>query len=152
MLALHIDLLKFKDKLQIKSVEGIRLVFDSIRRKWIPFSSEEFVRQLFIHYLVNDRGYPKKWISIEKGIRINGIYRRYDLAVYNKDMHPQILIECKSPTLTITQDAFDQILHYNMKMNVPFLVVTNGVKSHCCTIDMAKKGLVFLDEIPKYNP
>jgi hypothetical protein len=151
MVALNIDLLDYHNKLHIKYQGSERLVFDSIRKRWLPFTSEEFVRQLFIEYLVLDRQYPKNWISVERGIHINGIYRRYDLAVHDKEMNPTMLIECKSPSVTISQDVFDQILHYNMEMNVPLLVVTNGASSYCCTIDQEKGKLQFLSEIPVYQ-
>jgi hypothetical protein len=148
---IHIDLLKLKHLLRIRISEGQRSVFDPIRRKWILLTSEEFVRQLLIQYLVREKGFPKSRISVEKEIQIAGVSRRYDLAFYGRTVHPLLLVECKSPSTPLDQHVFDQILHYNMEMNVRFLVVSNGTKNYCCSIDRDLRRLRFHDEIPGYR-
>ena len=77
MKELDIDLLKYKDLLRLRVSEEKKQVFDIIRKKWIIFNSEEFVRQLFIQFLTRELGYPKGWISVEKGVTVEGIFRRY---------------------------------------------------------------------------
>ena len=71
-----------------------------------------------------------------------------ELQTFDKNINPLLLIECKSMKVTIDQHTFDQILHYNMSLNVPHLFITNGVNSYCCIIDREKEKLIFQDEIP----
>ena len=150
-LDIHINLLKWTHLLRTRTRDGQRFIFDPIRKKWILLTSEEFVRQLLIQYLVTEKGFPISRISVEKEIVIEGVPRRYDLTVFDRQVNPLLLVECKSPDTHLDQPVFDQILHYNMKLNVRFLVVTNGTKNYCCSIDPEEKCLRFHHAIPAFN-
>lgn len=148
---IHIDLLKWTHHLKVRKQDGLRFVFDPIRRKWIQLTSEEFVRQLLIQYLISERGFPKARISVEKEILIEGISRRYDLAVFDRTLTPLLLVECKSPATRLDQSVFDQILHYNMALDVRYLILSNGTKNYCCTIDREARQLVYHREVPCFR-
>ncbi len=99
-----------------------------IRAKEILLTPEEWVRQHFIHYLINDKGYPRNLIAVEKQIKVNKLNKRFDVLVYNKLGEPIVLVECKAAHVPLSQDVFAQAANYNMTLKVPYLIITNGLK------------------------
>ena len=136
---------------KIKSELQRKLIFDSIRRKYVVLTPEEWVRQNFIQYLVEEKGYPASLIAVEKKVDVNLLPQRSDIVLYNRNAKPVIIVECKSAKIKVTQDVFNQIARYNMKLRVPFLVVTNGLQHYCCQMDYQKKTFKFIPEIPLYD-
>ncbi len=102
-------------------------IFDDLRKKWLVCTSEEWVRQNLMKFLVETYKYPKGLISIEKGLKVAGRDYRFDALVYSRDFKPLLIIECKAPEIRLGQDVFDQIWNYNYKINAPFFLVTNGL-------------------------
>ncbi len=147
---LSIDFTPFQKDLQVKKEQGKRWIFDPIRKKYVVLNPEEFVRQLLINYLIQDRGYSSNRISIEKKLLVNGRDRRFDLLVYDHQVKPFLLVECKAPEVKISQDVFEQIARYNMALKVPYLMVTNGLHSYCCQIDYQTQSFQFLDQLPAF--
>lgn len=145
---INLDLLKYQDQLVFKKEAGKRFVFDPIRKKHLVLTPEELVRQLLVCYLMEEKGISKHRIALEKALTINGILRRWDLLVYNHKTEPILLVECKAPKVKITQATFEQIARYNLNVQVPFLLVTNGVQTYFCQIDFQQQSFQFLEEIP----
>ena len=136
--------------LKIKLVKGITQVFDTVRKKYLVLTSEEWVRQHFIHYLNSEKRYPLGLMGVEKTVKYNGQSTRADIILYTNMGKPNMIVECKAPEVKITQDTFDQIAKYNFKLKVNFLVVTNGMQHFCCAIDYENNKINFLKEIPQY--
>ncbi|MPQ45912.1 restriction endonuclease subunit R [Marinifilum sp. N1E240] len=136
---------------KIKSELQRKLIFDSIRKKYIVLTPEEWVRQNFIRYLIEEKGYPASLIAVEKKVDVNLLPQRSDIVLYNSKANPVMIVECKSVKIKITQDVFNQVARYNMKLRVPFLVVTNGLRHFCCYMDYEKKSFRFLEDIPEYK-
>jgi len=136
---------------KIKSDLQRKLIFDRIRKKYVVLTPEEWVRQNFIQYLVDEKGYPASLIAVEKRVDVNLLPQRSDIVMYNSNACPVMIVECKSAKVKITQDVFNQIARYNMKLRVPFLVVTNGLQHYCCQMDYGKKSFRFVQEIPVYE-
>jgi len=133
-------------------LEGQRkLIFDSIRKKFVVLSPEEWVRQNFISYLVEAKNYPKGLIAVEKKVDVNRMPQRSDIVLYNSMAIPVMIVECKASSVKISQDTFNQIARYNMKLRVPYLVVTNGLNHYCCQIDYKTNCFKFIPEIPDYK-
>jgi len=126
-------------------------IFDIIRKKYIVLTPEEWVRQHFVHYLINHLNYPKSLFRVESGLSYNRLSKRSDILVYNNEMHPFLLVECKSFSVTIKQQGFDQLSIYNSKIRAKYLVLTNGLKHFCCTYDDDQNTYNFLKEIPAYK-
>jgi hypothetical protein len=145
---IDINLHQYKDQLKTKKEDKTVLIFDQIRKKYIVLQPEELVRQLLILHLIKI-GYPKEKIQVEKGLNINGLMRRFDIVVYDSNFLPYLLIECKSHTVPISQDTFDQIANYNVQLRAPYLLVTNGVQTYCCGLDFENKNINHLTAIPK---
>ncbi|NOU60243.1 type I restriction enzyme HsdR N-terminal domain-containing protein [Marinifilum caeruleilacunae] len=136
---------------KIKSDLQRKLIFDSIRKKYVVLTPEEWVRQNFIRFLVEEKGYPASLIAVEKKVDVNLLPQRSDIVLYNGKANPVMIVECKASKIKITQDVFNQIARYNMKLRVPFLVVTNGLRHFCCFMDYEKKSFTFLEDIPQYQ-
>lgn len=146
-----IDLLKYASDLQISKKEGKSFVKDIIRKKEIFLLPEELVRQCVIHFLVREREISKNLMRVEKGIKVNGLFRRCDIIVYDRNALPLLIVECKSPSVKLDQKVFSQIAMYNIPLRVPYLMVTNGATNYFCKIDFEKKDYSFLDELPSFE-
>ncbi len=145
MQALNLPTYSFK----IKS-EGQRLIiFDEFRKKNIVLTPEEWVRQNFARFLVEERGVPAGRLVIEKSLTVNTLSKRCDILLYDKTQ-ALLIVECKSPKVKIDQSVFDQIIVYNMQFQVNFMIVTNGLDHYCCKID-ENGEFNFLNDIPDYN-
>jgi len=129
-----------------------KLIFDEFRKKWLVLTPEEWVRQHFIKYLVVDKGYPEGLMGIEVTFKMNSLTRRADILVYNRVGNPILIVECKAPEVRIDNKVFDQIVEYNFKFKLNYLVVTNGIKHYACTLGGEEvPEYEFLNSIPDYN-
>jgi len=145
---IDLDLLKYKDELHISHLGGKTYVKDPIRKKNIILQPEEFVRQLLLCHFIRSTRFHRNHIQIEKTLIINDLMRRFDIVIYAKDVTPYILVECKAPDIKISQATFDQIAVYNMKLNAPYLIVTNGNTTYCARMNHDSKSYDFLPAIP----
>jgi hypothetical protein len=147
MVSLNLPQAVFK----IKSNENTQLIFDIIRKKYVVLTPEEWVRQHVINYLITVKGYPKSLIAVEKQLTINTLKKRFDILIFNNLGLPEIMVECKSPTTPISQDTFDQIARYNLKLNADYLMVTNGLDHYFCNLDNLNEQYIFLKDLPTYK-
>lgn len=118
-----------------RELSGQTEVFDPIRKKWLLLTPEERVRQQLILFLLNVKQIPASHISVEKAICVNGLTKRYDLVVFNEQMKPEIVIECKAPDVPITQAVVEQVGRYNKTLHAPIVGVTNGKERYFFNID-----------------
>lgn len=122
-----------------------------VRNKLLLLTPEEWVRQNFIAYLITHKNIPKSLIAVEKQILVNGLTKRFDILVYNNSAAPQILIECKSDTVAVNQQVFNQVSTYNLSLKVPYLIVTNGITHYAAKVNLTTKEIEFLKDIPHYK-
>jgi len=134
-----------------KDENGKKFIFDEIRRKFITLTPEEWVRQNFVKYLINNKNYPASLIALEVPIVINETDQRSDIVAFNKNGRIVVLVECKSPEISLTQKVFDQAASYNLKLNAKILIITNGIAHYCCKPDYSGRKWIFLDDIPDYK-
>lgn len=136
--------------LKITNREGKRYIFDTLRKKYVALTPEEWVRQHFTHYLLAYKGYPQGLLANEIQINLNGTRKRCDTVLYRRDLSALMIVEYKAPSVEITQAVFDQITRYNMVLRVKYLIVTNGLQHYCCRIDYRTQTYTFLPSIPDY--
>jgi hypothetical protein len=148
---IEVNFLKYNDSIKIKREGEKTLIFDPIRNKYLVLEPEEHVRQMFVQYLIREKKFPKTRIKIEKGLKVNTLAKRCDILIYNKNMEPLFLVECKSPKVPINDKTFEQIARYNLPLQVQYLIVTNGLRTYCCKMDYKKRSFTFLDKIPCWN-
>ena len=127
------------------------IILDTLRRRWVTLTPEEWVRQHFVRFLIEERQFPAALMNNEISLTQNGIKRRCDTLVANRDGEPLVIIEYKAPTIEVTQKTFDQIVRYNMVLKANYLIVSNGMSHYCCKIDYKNNSYSFLSEIPCYS-
>lgn len=137
--------------IKLKEEGGKQFIFDFIRKKYLVNTPEEWVRQNFIQFLLQEKKYPASLIAIEKGLKLNELQKRADAVVYDTNGSAIVLIEFKAPKIKITEATFEQISRYNMVFKVPYLIVSNGLNHYCCKIDFSKNSFEFIKEIPSYS-
>jgi len=136
---------------RIKSKENKLFIFDVIRKKNVVLTPEEWVRQHIVHFLITEKSYPRSLIAIEKQLDLHGLTKRTDILVFNTQGLPELIVECKAPQISITQESFDQIARYNMKLNAKYLFVTNGLSHYYCQIDHLNERYTYLETLPPYQ-
>jgi predicted type IV restriction endonuclease len=136
---------------RFKNSENKMAIFDEIRKKFVVLTPEEWVRQHVVQYLLLEKKYPKSLINVEKLVKVNGLNKRYDIVVFQPNGEIFLLIECKAPEVPISQQTFDQIARYNLKLNAQFLMVTNGLNHYFCQMDFENEKYVFLKEAPDFR-
>ena len=145
---LSLNLPEFGSKIEIKN--GKHIIYDILRKRYVALTPEEWVRQHFVHFLINYKGYPKGLMANEVNVKLNTMSKRCDTVLYARDLSATLIIEYKAPSVEITQLVFDQITRYNMVLKVDYLIVSNGLKHYCCKIDYEDMSYRFLPDIPDY--
>ena len=131
---------------KIKKENAKELIFDEIRKRWIMLTPEEWVRQNFLQYLIHIKKYPASLIAIEKEIKLGELKKRFDIVVYDKATKPWMIIECKEMNVALDKKVLDQVIRYNMTLQVPYLVITNG--SYCMAMTFKNDEMIEIDELP----
>ncbi|MEP7255775.1 MAG: type I restriction enzyme HsdR N-terminal domain-containing protein [Ferruginibacter sp.] len=131
---------------KIKMENAKELIFDEIRKRWMILTPEEWVRQNFLQYLIHTKKYPASLIAVEKEIKLGELKKRFDIVVYDKHTKPWMIIECKEMNVALDKKVFDQVLRYNLTLQVPYLVITNG--SYCMAMTFKNDEMIEMDELP----
>lgn len=126
-------------------------IFDEIRKKHLVLTPEEWVRQHFIQFLILERKFPKSLIQIEGGLTLNKLQKRTDIVIYNTSGERIMVIECKAPSVKISQSVFDQAARYNSVHKAKWLVVTNGLMHCYALINHLESRFLFVEELPLYS-
>ena len=138
-------------EIKLRGTKAQPQIFDILRKKYIALTPEEWVRQHFVHFLVEHKGYPAALMANEIQLKVGEKTLRADSVLYSRDLKPRMIIEYKAPHIPITQKVFDQISIYNMLLHVDYLVVSNGLQHYICKMDYKKKKYLFLEDIPDYE-
>lgn len=136
---------------RIRNSESGPEIFDAIRKKFVRFTPEEWVRQHLIKYLIDEKKFPASLIAVEKELVVAGIKKRTDVVVYSTLAEPLLIAECKSPDVPLEQSTFDQAARYNLSLMVPCFLLTNGLTHFCCRMNNTEKKYEFLQEMPEYS-
>lgn len=146
---LELNLPPFDKKITKKDDKAF--ILDIIRRQYVALTPEEWVRQHFVHFLIEHKGYPQSLMANEVQLKLNGMSRRCDTVVYDRALRPRVIIEYKAPSVSITQRVFEQICRYNIVLQVDYLIVSNGLAHYCCKVDYANRSYTFVEDIPEYS-
>ena len=135
--------------MNIQTQNGKQYVLCAWRRRFVRLTPEELVRQTTLQLLVDHYGYPHNLIAVEVPITVAGTAKRCDAIVYNHHMQPLMLVEFKAPSVILAQHVFDQAAIYNRRIQVPYLMLCNGVSSVIAEVHPTEYQ--YLQEIPKYT-
>ena len=133
---------------RIREEGNTRFLFDTIRKKWMVITPEEWVRQNFIQYLVEVKNYPATLIALEKKIKLGELTKRFDILVYDGDHKPWMIVECKGPEIVLSETVLHQALRYNISVPVPYIVITNG---HFTYAWKRNKNLELISDLPDHG-
>jgi type I site-specific restriction endonuclease len=147
MLQLNLPAYKF----QIKKQDTKNFIFDTQRKRYVSLTPEEWVRQHFLRFLIQEKGYPAAYLAVEKQLIMNGMKKRCDAILYNEFALPVMIIELKAPNVAITQSTFDQVAVYNAKLKVDYFMISNGIEHYCCKVDFENSHYKFFPELPEYK-
>ncbi len=106
-------------------------IFDIIRKKYVALTPEEKVRQHIISVLVKDKNIPQSLISVEAQIKVGKLIKRFDILVYDRELKPWMIIECKKEDIVLSPEILNQAIRYNKTTNAPYLLITNGIDFFC---------------------
>jgi hypothetical protein len=135
---------------RFKNSENKIAAFDEIRKKFVILTPEEWVRFHTVQFLIHEKYFPKSLINVEKQLKLGKLIKRYDVVVYNSNGGIHLIVECKAPSIEITQATFDQIARYNMSLKAEYLMVTNGLDHFFCQLDYIQEKYLFLKELPPF--
>jgi hypothetical protein len=131
---------------KIKKKADKEFIFDEFRKRWVMLTSEEWVRQNFLQYLTQIKKYPASLIAVEKEIKLGELKKRFDIVVYDGKSKPWMIIECKEMNVALDKKVLDQVLRYNITLQVPYLVITNG--SYCMALLLKENAMTEIDSLP----
>lgn len=134
--------------LEVIKSENKLYVYDRLRKKKLLLTPEEEVRQKLIWYLVNERGVPGGLIALERSLKINGLLKRFDLVVFNNSGNPYLAVECKSPSVPLSQNVLQQLAVYNLHLKAEFLMVSNGLEHLISQVNFETREIQFLEDLP----
>lgn len=138
-------------EVKVKKSEGKVFIFDSVRKKYVVMTPEEWVRQHVINYLIHHRFYPKSLFRVEGSLTYNTLQKRSDILVFDRSGKPWMLIECKSATIKLGQRAFNQVAIYNMTIGAKYVAVSNGMLHFCCLAPAPGVNPEFLETFPDFD-
>ena len=131
---------------------GRAMVWDVLRGRSVTLTAEEWVRQHFVHYLLETCGYPAGLLANEMAVEVGGVRRRCDTVLFAREAaRPRLIVEYKAPQVPITQEVFNQIQSYNSVLKVDYLIVSNGLQHYCCRMDYVAQQVIFLRGIPRFE-
>lgn len=136
---------------RIKQVEKSYFILDDFRKRYVKLTPEEWVRQNFLRFLIENKEFPFALFAVEKQLSLNGMKKRCDAIFYDLKANPQIIIELKAPNIPITQTVFDQVAVYNSRLKVEYFMISNGIEHYCCRVNTETAAYEFFDGIPNYQ-
>lgn len=136
---------------RFKNSENKTAVFDEIRKKFVILTPEEWVRIHTVQFLMQEKNFPKSYINVEKQLKLGEMVKRYDVVVHNNSGKIHLIVECKAPTIKISQETFDQIARYNKTLDATYLMVTNGKEHYYCQLDYEGEKYHFLRDLPSFG-
>jgi len=131
---------------KIKKEKEKEFIFDEVRKRWVKLTPEEWVRQNFLQYLIQTTKIPASLIAVEKEIKLGDLKKRFDIVVYDRNTKPWMIIECKEMNVALDKSVLDQVLRYNITLQVPYLVITNG--SFCLALSFENNAMTELESLP----
>lgn len=135
---------------QITDRDGKAAIFDPIRKKFIRLTPEEWVRQHVIQYLATEKNVPLSLMKVESEIILMKTKKRFDIAVFDRNGKALLVVECKAPSVNLSQNELDQAVRYNMALQVKYLMLTNGLVHIFCKADSRMGNISLIEGLPLY--
>lgn len=131
--------------------DGRHEVLDILRQRFVVLTPEEWVRQHFVHFLINHRGYPAALMANEVELTVGGKHLRCDSVLFDKNRQPRMIMEYKAESIPLTEKVVTQIATYNMLLHVDYMIVSNGNTHLCLRYNHDKERWEAIPDIPRYD-
>src|SRR6056297_572040 len=113
---------------QIRFFDGQKWLFNPILKKRFANRPEERVRLQYVEFLLRETAVTKNRIGFEALVkayaRDNSL--RADLVIYDQEIAPMALIECKSGRIKLNEKTAEQAARYNLTLQADYMMITNG--------------------------
>lgn len=129
------------------------VIWDPLRKKEVALTPEEEVRQWCIGVLNGSLGVPLHMMMSEASFKLGEKKFRADILVYDRNLRPIVVVECKRPEVELSNDVLDQAIRYNMVLDVRYILITNG-KRTIALVRRYEEGKVRYEltgTVPSYN-
>jgi hypothetical protein len=133
---------------KLKTADLKTQVWCIVRKKWVMFTKEEWVRQNWLNYLIEVLKYPASLIAVEKEIHLGELRKRVDILIY-KNNSPWILIECKEQDVPLSEQTIQQILSYQTALQSGILIISNG--NNTSAFQIIGTSVQPITELPTYQ-
>lgn len=151
----------FFDKYKIPETiirNGKKYIYDKIRKKEVPFTPEEKVRQQVLTYLIEELHVPKYMIDEETAMsyyKVDSV-RRPDILILKKDENfgeavPMAVIECKRNNTVIDATIIEQTLFYAHQLGCNYAMITDGSYVDFAYCEFDNDRLVSIKKLPTYE-
>ena len=137
---------------KIQESEGKLSIFDSLRKKYLILTPEEWVRQHMVSFLVHHRNYPKGLFSLEKEVVYNSLQKRFDILVLDRVGNPFLLIECKAPEVRLSKKTVEQVAVYNKTVGASYMGISNGRQHLFLKYNSDVKNYDQISDLPQFQP
>lgn len=137
--------------LSIRETSAGKEIFDPFRNKFVALTPEEWVRQNFLSFMVAHLGFPKGLVAVEQQLKVNGLVRRCDILAFSRTAKPILLVECKAPSVTLSNEVFAQAARYNLTLQVPYMIITNGLNHYAAQLFLERKQFAILETFPSFE-
>jgi len=125
------------------------VIYDPLRRKWVARTPEELVRQQVIAWLHEQKGFPLGLMESEYGFLYNRRHYRVDILVFDRQLQPHLLVECKAPGVRLDEKVVEQVVRYTRVLSVRYILVTNGENARLLRRLADGSGYEYLSGIPE---
>ena len=133
-------------------------LYDPIRKKDVPDTPEERVRQATIRYLVESVEVPEHLIAVEFALSIvdSKTDDRVDLLVQDfkasGDLkHPWLLVECKAAGEYTWQALQVQMNKYPQVLSPQYVMLALGDAERFFELDSTTKRFKKIEKLPKFS-
>lgn len=113
---------------QVRFKNGEKLLYNPVLKKTFVSLPEERVRLQYLDFLLHGGVWSKNRVGFEIPVQFQPgeTKLRADLILYDDDMNPFALGECKAPGIKLDERTAVQAARYNKEVDAPWLFVVNG--------------------------
>lgn len=132
---------------------AVTTVFDPIRKRLVPATPEEGVRQAVIRYMIETLGVPPRLIGVEfslAAIQPNN-FKRVDIVAWHPgsgQLTPWLLVECKAPGVPIDDAVAFQAAGYLGRIPCAFVMLSNGKDTRY--LERTVEGYSLIEALPYF--
>ena len=126
-------------------------IWDPLRKKSVALTPEERVRQWFIGFLNTELNIPLHLMMSEASFSFGEKRFRADILIYDRNATPLAVVECKRPEVKIDREVAQQVIRYNMSLNIKYIFITNGKSTFVFARSADSSVFTPLTSAPSYD-